>query len=165
MNVDTMRRIDRLAGVPLCAVATLVVRLRDWLSSPAARGRCGGFCSSNCPKWARRCLPSRRCARRASALSAELFFVIFERNVGSLELFGTLSAGECLHHFRPLDVCAGARHARLSAAGRRRKQIDTVVDLELFSRFTALLSGLVAAPTGASAFIAFTTRDFIAAKC
>jgi hypothetical protein len=26
MNVDSMRHIDRLAGVPLCAVTTLVVR-------------------------------------------------------------------------------------------------------------------------------------------
>jgi ADP-heptose:LPS heptosyltransferase len=29
MNVDTMRRIDRLAGVPLCAGATFLLRLRD----------------------------------------------------------------------------------------------------------------------------------------
>ncbi|HTH35374.1 MAG TPA: hypothetical protein VL976_13445, partial [Xanthobacteraceae bacterium] len=37
MNVDTMRRIDRLAGVPLCAVATLLVRLRGAARRPARR--------------------------------------------------------------------------------------------------------------------------------
>src|SRR5262249_57143931 len=37
MNVDTMRRIDRWAGVPLCALATLVVRLRDGFRPRTAR--------------------------------------------------------------------------------------------------------------------------------
>ena len=37
MNVDTMRRIDRWAGVPLCALATALVRLRDGFRSRTAR--------------------------------------------------------------------------------------------------------------------------------
>ena len=31
MKVDTMRRIDRLAGVPLCAIATVLVAVGRWL--------------------------------------------------------------------------------------------------------------------------------------
>ncbi len=37
MNVDTMRRIDRQAGIPLCAIATVLVRAFDWLRGRAAR--------------------------------------------------------------------------------------------------------------------------------
>ena len=37
MNVDTMRRIDHWAGVPLCAAATLLVRLRDAFRPRAAQ--------------------------------------------------------------------------------------------------------------------------------
>jgi ADP-heptose:LPS heptosyltransferase len=124
MNVDTMRRIDHWAGVPLCAAATLLVRLRDAFRPRAARP-------------ARRILfvelsemgttilaePAMRKAR--NELSAELFFVIFERNAGSLDLLGTFAR----------DTLGFLRWCRT-------KDIDTVVDLELFSRFTALLSGL-----------------------
>ena len=37
MKVDTMRRIDHWAGVPLCAAATLFVRLRDSFRPRASR--------------------------------------------------------------------------------------------------------------------------------
>ena len=141
MNVDTMRRIDRLAGVPLCAIATLLVRLRDWLR-PARRGRCGACCSSNCRKWARRCWREPAMRKARDALSAELFFVIFARNVGSLELLGTFPPANVFTISRHLAVCSWRATRSRSCAGRRRKEIDTVVDLELFSRFTALLTGL-----------------------
>jgi len=37
ISVDAMRRIDRLAGVPLCFLATLVVRLRNLVRRKPAR--------------------------------------------------------------------------------------------------------------------------------
>src|SRR5262245_19592626 len=37
MNIDTMRRIDRQAGVPLCAIATLMVWAWEWVRRPAPR--------------------------------------------------------------------------------------------------------------------------------
>ena len=88
MNVDTMRRIDRLAGVPLCAVATVLVRLRDWLRPGRARPvRRILFVELSEMGTTVLAEPAMRKAREA--LSAELFFVIFARNVGSLELLGT----------------------------------------------------------------------------
>jgi hypothetical protein len=46
MNVDTMRRIDGLAGTPLCAVATLLLRLRGLFRfrSLAAAGATHSVC-------------------------------------------------------------------------------------------------------------------------
>jgi hypothetical protein len=136
MNVDTMRHIDHWAGVPLCAAATLLVRLRDAFRPRAAR-------------LARRILfvelsemgttiladPAMRKAR--TELAAELFFVIFKRNAGSLELLGTFPA-ENIFTISDKSLFALARDTLGFLRWCRTKDIDTVVDLELFSRFTAL---------------------------
>ena len=143
MNVDTMRRIDRVAGVPLCAIATFLLRLR-------------GLIRPSGPRPVRRILfvelsemgttilaePAMRKAR--TQFSAELFFVIFARNVGSLQLLGTFPA-ENIFTISDRSIFALARDAFGFLRWTRRKGIDTVVDLELFSRFTALLCGLCAA--------------------
>ncbi len=83
--------------------------------------------------------PAMRKARES--LAAELFFVIFARNVGSLELLGTFPP-ERIFTISDASMFAIARDALRFLAWTRRNRIDTVVDLELFSRFTALLSGL-----------------------
>ena len=83
--------------------------------------------------------PAMRKAR--ARLDAELYFVIFALNAGSLDLTGTISRANIfciritsLWHFA-LDTLA-------FLLWTRRNRIDTVVDLELFSRFTGLLTGL-----------------------
>jgi ADP-heptose:LPS heptosyltransferase len=143
MNVDTMRRIDHLAGVPLCAAATLLLRLIGLFRPPA-------------PRPVRRILfvelsemgttilaePAMRKAR--TQLSAELFFVIFARNVGSLQLLGAFPPDN-IFTISDRSIFALARDALNFLRWTRRKGIDTVVDFELFSRFTALLCGLCGA--------------------
>ncbi len=124
MNVDTMRRIDRQAGVPLCAIATVhgLVVGAAW---PPGRGPRGACCSSNSPKWAPRCWRSPRCARRA-ALGADLFFVIFKRNVGSIELLGDFPAANiCTIRDTSILPLRSTRWGFLMWT--RRKDIDTVV--------------------------------------
>ena len=90
LSVDTMRRIDRWAGVPLCALATALLRIWWWLRPMP-------------PRPVRRVLfielsemgstiladPAMRKAR--ARLDAELYFVIFAQNAGSLDLTGTIS--------------------------------------------------------------------------
>jgi ADP-heptose:LPS heptosyltransferase len=76
-----------------------------------------------------------------TALSAELFFVIFARNVGSLELLGTFAPAN-IFTISDASMFGLARDALRFLFWTRRNKIDTVIDLELFSRFTALLSGL-----------------------
>jgi ADP-heptose:LPS heptosyltransferase len=83
--------------------------------------------------------------RKARAqLSAELFFVIFKRNVGSLQLVGTISPDN-IFAISDGSIFMLARDTLAFLLWARRKGIDTVVDLELFSRFTALLTGLAGA--------------------
>jgi ADP-heptose:LPS heptosyltransferase len=139
LGVDTMRRIDRVAGVPLCALATALLEMCWWLRPIP-------------PRPVRRVLfvelsemgstiladPAMRKAR--ARLDAELYFVIFAQNAESLYLAGTIS--------RPNVFCIRTTslwHLVLDTLNflvwTRRNNIDTVVDLELFSRFTALLTG------------------------
>jgi len=140
MKVDTMRRIDHWAGVPLCAAATLFVRLRDSFRPRASRPvRRILFVELSEMGTTILAEPAMRKAR--TQLDAELFFAIFKRNAGSLDLLGT---------FPPDNVFTISDKSLFELAGDtiaflrwcRAKDIDTVVDLELFSRFTALLSGL-----------------------
>jgi hypothetical protein len=140
MNVDTMRRIDHWAGVPLCAVATLLVRLRDWFRPRAAQPvRRILFVELSEMGTTILAEPAMRKAR--TELSAELFFVIFARNAGSLDLLGTFPRAN-VFTISDKSLFALARDTIAFLRWCRLKDIDTVVDLELFSRFTALLGGL-----------------------
>src|SRR5262249_56151866 len=81
-------RIDRWAGVPLCALATLLVRLRDGFRPRTARpARRVLFVELSEMGTTILAEPAMRKARRE--LAAETYFVIFARNVASLQLLGT----------------------------------------------------------------------------
>ncbi|MGA8076036.1 MAG: glycosyltransferase family 9 protein [Xanthobacteraceae bacterium] len=140
MKIDTMRRIDRLAGIPLCAVATALVWLLDRLTARKA-GPPRRILFVELSEMGTTVLAEPAMRKARERLSAELFFVIFARNVGSLELLGTFPP-ERIFTISDASMFGIARDALRFLAWTRRNQIDTVIDLELFSRFTALLSGL-----------------------
>lgn len=140
ISVDTMRRIDRWAGVPLCAFATMFLKIwwRVW------------------PKWprpVRRILfielsemgstlladPAMRKAR--DRLGAELYFVIFAQNADSLALAGTVPRGN-VFMIRSTSLWGLVVDVVAFLLWTRRNAIDAAVDLELFSRFSGLLTGL-----------------------
>ena len=139
LNVDSMRRIDRLAGVPLCALATALLEIWWWLRPirplPVRRvlfielSEMGSTILAD---------PAMRKAR--ARLNAELFFVIFTQDAGSLDLIGTIPRANvfCIRNTSLWDLALDTLKFLLWT---RRNKIDTVVDLELFSRFTALLTG------------------------
>lgn len=137
MNVDTMRAIDRYAGVPLCAAATVLVRVRSWLRGPARPPRRVLFVELSEMGSTILAQPAMRKARDRT----ELFFVIFARNAGSLDLTGEFPAAN-VFTIRDTGLFHLAFDTLAFLAWTRRNDIDTVVDLELFSRFTALLTGL-----------------------
>jgi ADP-heptose:LPS heptosyltransferase len=141
MKVDTIRRIDRMAGVPLCAIATVLVRTVEWIRRrPARPVRRILFVELSEMGTTILAQPAMRKARAR----AELFFVIFRRNVGSLELLGEFPA-ENIFTIRDTSLLALGWDTLALLIWTRRKGIDTVVDFELFSRFTALISGLAGA--------------------
>ncbi|RUM36203.1 MAG: glycosyltransferase family 9 protein, partial [Desulfobulbus sp.] len=74
-------------------------------------------------------------------LGAELFFLIFAKNKGSLALTATI-APENIRTLRENNLFLLVLDTVTFFFWCRKRGIDTVVDLELFSRFTALLTGL-----------------------
>jgi len=139
MNVDTMRRIDRQAGVPLCALATVLVWIAGVFRRRAARPpRRILFVELSEMGTTVLAQPAMRRAREK--LKAEVYFVIFARNVGSLELTGDFPPAN-VFTIRDTSLVHLAWDTLRFLAWTRATDIDTVIDFELFSRFTALLTG------------------------
>ena len=140
MNIDTMRAIDRWVGIPLTFLLTLLMLLRWPLGRRGATlpkrvlfielSEMGSTILAD---------PAMRKAR--ARLDAELFFVIFKRNAASLDLLGTVPRAN-IRTIREDSLVALAIDTLSFLVWTRRQNIDTVIDLELFSRFTALLTGL-----------------------
>ncbi|HZZ40653.1 MAG TPA: glycosyltransferase family 9 protein [Acidobacteriaceae bacterium] len=138
MQLKTMRRVDYWIGIPLCFVCTLLLRLMG-RADGSERPRRILFIELSEMGSAVIASPALQKAR--DALDAEIFFLIFERNVDSLRLVpivpeaNILTIRETSLWALVIDSLRFLRRAR--AAG-----IDTVVDLELFSRYSALLTAL-----------------------
>jgi ADP-heptose:LPS heptosyltransferase len=145
ISVNTMRAIDHWVGVPLCAVASPFVALIDGVKNIFGRGAGTPekllFIELSEMGSAILVDPAMR---NAQARGAELFFLIFKSNRASLTLLNTVkpeniftidssSLGDLIKDTLKFLVLA------------RKHRIDTVIDLELFSRFTALLTGLCGA--------------------
>jgi ADP-heptose:LPS heptosyltransferase len=143
IKISTMRSIDFWAGVPLCALATALLRIGKVFRRVA-------------PRPVRRILfielseigstilagPAMRKAR--DQLMAELFFVTFDVNSGSIALVGMVPPSN-VFIIRSDSLAHLARDSVAFLAWARRNAIDAVIDLELFSRFSALLTGLCGA--------------------
>lgn len=141
LSVDNMRLIDRLAGIPLCALITPFVKLRDWWRQRRV--------SSDKPNRVLfielsemgSAILADPAMRAAIDEGAEIYFLIFKSNAQSLDLLQTVPAD------RILTIDAGGLVPLALDTWRclrriHKLKIDTVIDLELFSRFTALLTGL-----------------------
>src|SRR5574341_236576 len=139
MKVSTMRRIDFWVGIPLCAAATIVTRLvralRPATASPVRRVLFIGLSELGATILA---APAMRKAR--DQLQAELFFLSSNVNASSVEMTGMVPPSNAFS-LRMDSAAHLARDAFAFLRWARRNAIDTVVDLELFSRFSALLAG------------------------
>ncbi len=139
MNVDSMRKIDYYAGIPLCFLLSLGLRLRR-LFRPRQHTGANKVLLIELSEMGSAILVDPA-MRKLRANGAELFFLIFAKNAPSLRLLGTVAED---HVFTIRED--GLMHLLIDTLRfflwARRRRIDSVIDLELFSRFTALLSGL-----------------------
>ena len=140
LKVDTMRRIDRLVGVPLCALATALLKVW-WRLRPRPPQRIRRVLFLELSEMGSTILADPAMRKARALLDAELYFAIFAENAGSLDLSGTISKKN-VFRIRNTSMWHLALDTLRFLLWTRRNRIDTVVDLELFSRFTALLSGL-----------------------
>jgi len=145
ISVNTMRAIDHWVGVPLCALVSPFVAVADRIKNIFSRG----------PETPKKLLfielsemgsailvdPAMR---NAQARGAELFFLIFKSNRASLTLLNTVKP-ENIFTIDSSSLGGLIKDTLRFLIIARRHRIDTAIDLELFSRFTALLTGLCGA--------------------
>lgn len=136
MKVDTMRTIDYWLGVPLCFVSTLLLAPFGRRLQPKPEkvlfielSEMGSAILAD---------PAMRKIRKHTSCS--LYFSIFRKNKPSLELLGTVP-DENIFTIREDNLLHLMIDTLRFLVWTRRNGIDTVIDLELFSRFTALLTG------------------------
>src|SRR5262249_22984073 len=149
LSVDTMRRIDRWAGIPLCALATAVLKIW-WRLRPLSPQPVRRVLFIELSEMGSTILADPAMRKVSTRLDAEIYFAIFSENAGSLDLAGTVSRPN-VFCIRTTSLWSFALDTLRFLLWTRRKKIDTVVDLELFSRFTGLLTGL----SGASRRVGF----------
>ena len=145
ISVNTMRAIDHWVGVPLCAIVSPFIALIDGIKNVFNRG----------PETPKKLLfielsemgsailvdPAMR---NAQARGAEIFFLIFKSNRASLTLLNTVKP-ENVFTIDSSSLGGLIKDTLLFLLLARKHRIDTVIDLELFSRFTALLTGMCGA--------------------
>jgi ADP-heptose:LPS heptosyltransferase len=79
-----------------------------------------------------------------TTIISKTFFLIFKSNQASLSLLNTVAAKN-IFTIDASSVWSLVRDTVAFLIAARQRKIDTVIDLELFSRFTALLTGLCGA--------------------
>ena len=144
MKVDTMRHVDYYIGVPLCFLGSIFQRLARLLIKN----------DINPPKkvlfielseMGSAILVDPAMKKLKKETGAELYFAIFQKNKPSLDLLGTVPR-ENIYTIREDSLPAFVLDTLKFFYWTRKRKIDAVIDLELFSRFTALLSGFSGAP-------------------
>lgn len=140
MNVDLMRKVDYFAGIPLCLLASGWVKLSQWFAKPQINApRRVLFVELSEMGSAILVDPAMR--KMQAETQAELYFVIFKGNAASLRLLETIPASH-IYTINESSLLTLALDTLKYFLWTRRQGIDTVIDLELFSRFSALLTGL-----------------------
>ena len=153
IKVDSMRKIDRWVGVPLCYLMSIWVWLKEKLTF-VKKGKpdLNKTLFIELSEMGSAILVDPAMRKLKNEGSGELYFAIFENNAKSLEILNTIDqdhifkmrADNLLHLI--IDV------VRFFFWSRKNK-ISTVIDLELFSRFTALLTAF----SGARSRIGFAS--------
>jgi ADP-heptose:LPS heptosyltransferase len=145
VNVDRMRQIDYWAGVPLCWLVTQAWRLWRWIKpeqKPAGRdilfielSEMGSAVIAD------------SAFKRAKALypDATLHFLIFAKNKPSLDVMGTIRPENILT-IQSDNLLALVLDTVKAVLAMRRLSLFAAIDMEMFSRFAALLTFFSGAP-------------------
>lgn len=140
MKVSSMRLIDRYVGIPLCFLLDIFLSLgRIFCGIEKGKPDLRRTLFIELSEMGSTVLADPAMRKLQADGEAELFFVIFKHNDMTLRAMNTIPPGNCfamragnflqltVDVFRFMYWC-------------RRKRMTTVIDLELFSRFTALLT-------------------------
>jgi len=141
MNVDTMRKVDYYVGVPLCFLLSIfywIFYLFLWKKRVTPKNVL--FIELSEMGSAILVDPAMR---KLQAGGVNLFFLIFEKNKPSLQLINTVEEKN-IRTIREDSFFHLTLDTLTFFFWSYREGIDTIIDLELFSRFTALLTSFCA---------------------
>jgi len=139
MKVDTMRRIDYYVGVPLCYLGSIFQKtLKLFIKQDKTAPKNVLFIELSEMGSAILVDPAMRKLQKEAG--ANLHFAIFKKNKPSLDLLGTVGQ-ENIYTIREDNLISFVLDTLKFLWWTRKRKIDVVIDLELFSRFTALLTG------------------------
>lgn len=138
MKLRTMRAVDYWIGIPLCFLCTQVVRLLGSRKGPEKPRR---VLFIELSEMGSTVIANPALQKAKDALGAELFFLIFEKNADSLRLLPTIPEDHIVT-IRETGLTTLALDSLRFLRWVRKADIDTVVDMELFSRYSGLLTGL-----------------------
>jgi ADP-heptose:LPS heptosyltransferase len=140
MKIDMMRKLDYFAGVPLCFVSTLLIRLASLFTKQETQPP-KNVLYIELSEMGSAILADPAMRKMQSVGNAELYFVIFKSNAASLRLLNTVPERN-IFTIRADNFLNLTLDSLRFLFWTRRCNIDTVIDLELFSRYSALLTGL-----------------------
>lgn len=139
MNVAFMRFVDYWVGVPLTVVTTGLVWLWDRIRAPLNLSERQRVLFIELTEMGSAILVDP--AMKKTASRHDIFFVIFKRNVASLGLLSTVPRDN-IFTIREDSLATFVLDTLRFLWWCRQKRISVAIDLELFSRFTAVLCGL-----------------------
>jgi ADP-heptose:LPS heptosyltransferase len=153
MTVNTMRIIDRWAGIPLCFLLSPFCWLADLLrSARRKKPDTGRTLFIELSEMGSAVIADPAMRKLKLEANAELYFVIFKKNYKSLEILKTIPE-ENVFKMNADNLLSLIADVFRFLTWCRKKKISTVIDLELFSRFTALLGFF----SGARSRVGFTS--------
>lgn len=147
MNLDLIRAIDRWVGIPACFAVSMGYKVRDFFAAqpkdkPAWETTSNKFLFLELSEMGSAVLayPAMKYVIRRYQ-GTELYFLIFEQNRFSADILDIVPRDRVLTISvrSPLHFLASTVKALVAM---RAARLDAIFDLELFSRFSALLSGL-----------------------
>ena len=144
MKVDTMRHIDYYVGVPLCFLGSLCQKAMKLLVRRDKKTP-KNVLFIELSEMGSAILVDPAMRKLQKEGGANLHFAIFKKNKPSLDLLGTVPQ-ENIYTIRGDSFLSLAMDTIKFFYWTRKRKIDAVIDLELFSRVTALLTGFSGAP-------------------
>jgi ADP-heptose:LPS heptosyltransferase len=144
MKVDTMRWIDYYIGVPLCFLGSVchkfVLLINKQKIDPVQN-----ILFIELSEMGSAILVDPAMCKLQKEIGANIHFTIFKKNKPSLDLLSTVPQNN-IYTIRENSMPAFIFDTIKFFFWTRKRKIDAVIDLELFSRFTALLTGFSGAP-------------------
>ncbi|MEN6620156.1 MAG: glycosyltransferase family 9 protein [Smithella sp.] len=144
MKVDTMRRIDYYLGVPLCFLGSVLNNLFLLFGNQNKKSP-RNILFIELSEMGSAILVDPAMRKLQKAANANIHFAIFRKNKPSLDLLKTVPE-ENIYTIRENNMVDFFLDTIKFFFWTRQRKIDAVIDLELFSRFTALLTGFSGAP-------------------